>query len=154
MLAALLCPEKSTLTNFICTSGQQQSDFTAHYRLYSHDRVEEEVLFTHVRQQLEAALAPEAPLVVAMDDTICRKRGAKIDGVKWRRDPLGPPFQTNLVRSQRFLQFSAAYPLKEGAARMIPIGFLSCSRRGQTAPAIRSREAAPASGGAKATSAQ
>ncbi len=123
MLAALLCPEKSTLTNFICTSGQQQSDFTAHYRLYSHDRVEEEVLFTHVRQQLEAALAPEAPLVVAMDDTICRKRGAKIDGVKWRRDPLGPPFQTNLVRSQRFLQFSAAYPLKEGAARMIPIGF-------------------------------
>jgi len=35
----------------------------------------------------------------------------------------GPPFQTNLVRAQRFLQMSAAWPLGEGQARMIPIIF-------------------------------
>ena len=62
-------------------------------------------------------------MVVALDDTLLRKSGAQIDGVAWRRDPLGPPFQTNLVRAQRFLQFSVAWPLEAGAARMVPILF-------------------------------
>lgn len=123
MLAVLLSPEKSTLTNLICTTARQQEDWTAHYRLYSRERVEKSVLFDTVRGQLLAALNPNAPLVVAMDDTLTRKRGAHIDGVAWRRDPLGPPFQTNLVRGQRFLQFSAAWPLENGQARMVPIGF-------------------------------
>jgi hypothetical protein len=42
----------------------------------------------------------------------------------WRRDPLGPRFQTNLVRAQRFLQISAAMPGKDGAYRLAPIAFL------------------------------
>jgi len=123
LLAALLCPEKSTVSNLICTGGHQQEDWSPHYRLYSRSRVDEGVLFQEVRQQVLAHLPPEAPLVVAMDDTLVRKRGAHIAGVAWRRDPLGPAFQTNLVRGQRFLQFSAAWPLEDGQARMMPIGF-------------------------------
>jgi hypothetical protein len=123
MLCALLCPEKSTLTNLICTGGRQQQDWSAAYRLYSQERVDERVLFSEVRDQVIACLPPQEPLVVAIDDTLVRKRGALIHGVSWRRDPLGPPFQTNLVRGQRFIQFSAAWPLEEGRARMVPIGF-------------------------------
>ncbi len=63
------------------------------------------------------------PLVMALDDTLTRKTGTHIDGVSWKRDPLGPPFQTNLVRGQRYLQFSAAWPLENGAARMVPVVF-------------------------------
>lgn len=123
MLGSLLCPERLTLTNLICTGGGQQQDWSAHYRLYSHGRVEEAVLFGEVREALLAALPKEHPLVVALDDTLVRKTGTHIAGVGWKRDPLGPAFQTNLVRGQRYLQFSAAWPLEQGAARLVPIGF-------------------------------
>jgi hypothetical protein len=122
MLATLLCPEKSTLTNLICTSGGQHQDWSAHYRLYSHERVDEAVLFAEVREALIESLPAGHPLVVGLDDTLVRKSGTHIAGVGWKRDPLGPAFQTNLVRGQRFLQFSGAWPLADGAARMVPLG--------------------------------
>jgi hypothetical protein len=71
------------------------------------------------------------PLVVAFDDTIARKTGKKIPGAKWLRDPLSPPFQTNLTWALRFLQAALLlWPAKAaGAARAIPIAF-------QLAPAV------------------
>jgi hypothetical protein len=130
MLGTLLTPDKSTVTNLICTHGGQDRDWTADYRLYSKDRVEESHLFDQAREPLLENLAPGEPLVVALDDTIARKTGKKIHGSGWKRDPLGPAFQTNLVHAQRYLQFSAAWPLRDGdgaptgEARMIPIDFL------------------------------
>jgi hypothetical protein len=58
-----------------------------------------------------------------MDDTLMRKRGRKVDGAGWKRDPLGPAFCTNFVWGQRFLQVSAALPdpTLAGLARGIPI---------------------------------
>ena len=124
MLACLLCPERGTLSNLICTSGEQQSDWSAHYRLYSKDRVNEDVLFDHVRTTLQQALPGGHPLVISLDDTLIRKRGTHIEGVGWKRDPLGPSFQTNLVRGQRYLQFCAAWPLEDGSARLVPVAFV------------------------------
>ena len=124
MLGLLLSPTKSTVSNLICTRGGQHADWTADYRLYSKERVDESVLFGRVRDTLMENLAAGEPLVVALDDTIVRKTGTKIHGSAWKRDPLGPPFQTNLVRAQRYLQFSAAWPLENGDARMVPIDFL------------------------------
>lgn len=77
--------------------------------------------FQFITQRLQAKLPKQAPLVVAIDDTIKRKSGTRIHGVSFRRDPLGPKFQTNLIQAQRFIQFSAAVPLPGGSARMIPI---------------------------------
>jgi len=124
MLGLLLCPAKSTVSNIICTRGGQHADWTADYRLYSKARVDESVLFGRVRDSLIENLAPGEPLVVAFDDTIIRKTGKKIHGSTWKRDPLGPAFQTNLVLAQRYLQFSAAWPLENGEARLVPIDFL------------------------------
>lgn len=123
MLGLLLCPARSTLTNIICAKGGQHADWTADYRLYSKERVDESVLFGRVRDTLIENLAPDEPLVVSIDDTIVRKTGKKIHGAAWKRDPLGPAFQTNLVRAQRYLQFSAAWPLENGEARTVPIAF-------------------------------
>jgi hypothetical protein len=131
--AALLCPERATLTNLLCTGGLQQQDWSAHYRAYSHRRVDTQVLLDRVSQQVQQALNPSAPLVVAMDDTLVRKCGTHIHGVRWRRDPLGPAFQTNLVRGQRYLQFSAAWPLGQGQARLLPIGFYHVPGAGRPA---------------------
>jgi hypothetical protein len=46
MLAALLNQSGSTITNLICISGGQHQDWTADYRLYSKDRVDEQPLFS------------------------------------------------------------------------------------------------------------
>ena len=123
MLAALLNQDRCTLSNLICTSGTQHLDWTADYRLYSRDRVDEAALFGQARDCLLKHLPDDQPLVVALDDSIARKRGKKIFGVGWKRDPLGPPFQTNLVQAQRYLQFSAAWPIANGESRMVPIDF-------------------------------
>jgi hypothetical protein len=111
MLAALVLADRATVTNMICTHAGQHRDWSAAYRLYSMDRIDEGVLFDAALNEVGAALPEPEPLVVAMDDTIIRKCGTHIDGVSWRRDPLGPHFQTNLVRAQCFLQMSAAWPL-------------------------------------------
>lgn len=82
-------------------------------------------VFDVVRNEAVAQLPPGAPLSIAMDDSLLPKSGTHIHGVAWRRDPLGPPFQANLIRAQRVLQLSLALPSKEGTsgAKTIPIDF-------------------------------
>ena len=123
MLATLVSPCRGTLTNLICLGGRAHLDWTADYRLYARDRVDPTRLFRHALLAVHAHLPPSAALVAAIDDTLARKTGTKIDGVGWKRDPLGPAFQTNLVRGQRFVQLTAAWPGPDGQARMIPVDF-------------------------------
>jgi hypothetical protein len=83
-------------------------------------------LFAPAKNAILDRLKPQDPLVVMMDDTIVRKRGRKVNGAGWRRDPLGPHFHTNFVWGQRFLQISAAMPdsYRQGRARGVPIDFV------------------------------
>lgn len=134
LLATLLCPEKSTLTNLICTSGRQHKDWSADYRLYSRGRVDPEVIFQRVLAEASQRIPAQRPLVFALDDSIKKKSGTRIDGVAYRRDPLGPPFQTNLVRAQRFLQFSLAFPLEDGQACLVPVSFTHAPSAGKPPP--------------------
>jgi DDE superfamily endonuclease len=80
-------------------------------------------IFSVIRRRVLSHLPAGAPLCVAIDDSLLRKTGMRIPGVAWRRDPLGPRFQTNFIRAQRFLQFSANVPLADGNHRLIPISF-------------------------------
>jgi hypothetical protein len=110
----------------LSTIGRQFEDWTSAYRLFSKERIDCAALFTPAREAVIERLKPDEPLVVMMDDTLLRKRGRKISGAAWKRDPLGPPFHTNFVWGQRFLQLSAALPEAgtQGRARGIPIDFL------------------------------
>jgi len=125
MLGQLACLGRHTLTGVAATTGSVFSDWSAHYRLYSRQRFDPAAVFSVVRRQMDQELQPQQPMIVAMDDSLLRKTGPRIHGVAYRRDPLGPPFQTNLVRGQRVLQLSAALPQSDRpeAARMIPIDF-------------------------------
>jgi hypothetical protein len=116
------------VTGLLSTCGLQFQDWSAAYRLFSQPRLSTGHLFTGVRTAAAALIPDSEPLCISMDDSLFRKTGTKIHGVGWRRDPLGPKFQVNLVRAQRFLQFSLAVPHSEHspAVRMIPIDFLHC----------------------------
>jgi len=81
-------------------------------------------MFSLLRRSVAQQVPQGAPFRAVLDDTLLRRSGNKIPGVAWRRDPLGPRFQTNFVRAQRFLQLSAALPADNGTHRMVPIAFL------------------------------
>ncbi len=123
LLSQLLCLGRHTVTGVLTTSGRLDKDWSAEYRMYSAQRVKPEKLFDPVRRSLSARLDPGEPLVAAMDDTRLRKTGRKIPGAKYVRDPLGPPFNVNLIWAQRFIQVSAAAHTENGMARMVPVDF-------------------------------
>ena len=72
--------------------------------------------------------AQEENVYAHMDDTLFRKRGKKVSGAKWLRDPLGPPFHTNFVWGQRFLQISMSQHGESGLVRSksIPVDLVHC----------------------------
>jgi hypothetical protein len=137
LLAHLICPGRHTLSGLITTFGKQFRDWSADYSLYSKDRVNEEVIFNQVRKEVESLTPASRPLCLALDDTILRKTGKTIPGAAWRKDPLGPPFNLNLVWAQRRIQLSAAVADKDHEVRMIPISFMDAStprKPAKTAP--------------------
>ena len=116
---------RHTLTGLLATSGAQFQDWTAAYRLFSRERLAPAALFAGIRSACLEQLDAGAPLCLSVDDSLLPKCGPKITGVAWHRDPQGPPFQVNLIRAQRVLQFSCLVPIPGSAAvRGVPIDFL------------------------------
>jgi len=107
LLAHLICPGRHTISGLITTFGKQFRDWSADYSLYSKGRVNEDVIFHQVRKEVESLAPGSRPLCVALDDTLLRKTGKTIPGAAYRKDPLGPHFNLNLVWAQRRIQFSA-----------------------------------------------
>jgi hypothetical protein len=119
ILAQLVSLGSHTVTGILTTCGRQFHDWSADYRMYGRNRIDPEHLFAAVRNRL--CRDDGGPVVVAVDDTRLRKTGKKTFGVKYFRDPMGPPFHVNFIPAQRFLQISMAARGEEGQARMIPV---------------------------------
>jgi hypothetical protein len=110
----------------ICATGRQFQDWTADYRVSSQSPWEPQALFDPIVKALPALLAsPQAPVLAALDDTILRKSGRHIPGVKIMRDPISLPFHVNLCYGLRFTQLSVLVsPLDiPGPARALPVRF-------------------------------
>ena len=122
-MSTLLCLGRHTVTGLLTTCGAQFRDWTSSYRLFSHHRLPVEGIFSVVRRAVVETLPASAPVCAGLDDTLLRRAGLRTPGVSWRRDPLGPPFQTNLVRAQRFLQTSLVLPTGDDSYRLIPVAF-------------------------------
>jgi hypothetical protein len=123
----LVCGDTpKTITSALDWLEQQQQDWSASYRLFSQSQWEAQSFFAPLLAAgLEWSPDPSAPLYTAQDDSLVRKTGRKIPNTSYLRDPLGPPFQVNLVLGQRFLQTSllvrpASQP---GPFRSIPVHF-------------------------------
>jgi len=124
-LALLVCLGRRTISRSICVLGRQWRNWTADYRFFSQRRWDAQALFDRVLEQLPALLSPTQPLLVALDDTPCRKTGKRIRAAKILRDPLSPAYHTNLCRALRFLQAALLVWPREaaGAARAVPVAF-------------------------------
>ena len=124
-LSALTCLGRHTLSGLLCTAGQQFRDWSAAYRLLERERLAPQALWRVPLSGVLETLPPTRPVVALLDDTLVRKRGHRIAGTSWRRDPLGPHFADNFIWASRFLQISLALPEHPAApassARAIPV---------------------------------
>jgi hypothetical protein len=103
----LTCLRTHLTSNAICATGRQFLDWSADYRLFSRSSWNPHDLFDPIFDHLAALLPSEqAPVVVALDDTLCKKTGRHIPGATYARDPMSPPFHVNLCRGLRFVQAS------------------------------------------------
>jgi hypothetical protein len=81
-----------------------------------------DVVLDHLPQLLPT---PEAPVLAAIDDTILKKTGRRIPGVKILRDPMSPAFHVNFCYGLRFVQISVLVSPRDaaGPARALPVRF-------------------------------
>ncbi len=108
--------------------GNQFQDWSANYRIFSLSRFSIKNLFNVIRRNSLKIISDQEYIVSHLDDTLIHKTGKKIPGTSWRRDPLGPPFHTNFIWGQRFIQISLAVSTQKGCvqSRSIPVGFYHC----------------------------
>jgi hypothetical protein len=117
---------KRTLTRAITFQGNTQKDWSADYKVFSRSRWEARALFHPI---LQHAIEEHnlCRIVVSLDDTRVWRNGKHVPQTQWHRDPMGPPFQTNLRWGHRFLQASLVLPLyeqnPESSSRSIPVRF-------------------------------
>jgi len=123
----LLCGMgRRTVTRAITFHGNTQKDWSADYKVFSRSPWTPRALFHPI---LESALQaqPMDHIVISTDDTRVWRNGQHVPQTQWHRDPMGPPFQTNLRWGHRFLQASLVLPLYQqdgqSAARSIPVRF-------------------------------
>jgi hypothetical protein len=117
---------RRTLTRAISFQGNTQKDWSADYKVFSRSPWEPRDLF-HPIFQTALQDHPMKHIVVSADDTRVWRNGKHVPHTQWHRDPMGPPFQTNLRWGHRFLQASLVLPLyqqdKESSSRSIPVRF-------------------------------
>jgi hypothetical protein len=124
-LGSLLVLGRATVSRIIWTNGGEQKSWSAEYFLHSRAPWEPQALFTPLLEQA-LTFCPGRLVDVAVDDTRVRKTGRCIAQASYHRDPLSPPFHTNLILAERFLQASLLLPLHRfspDSCRGIPIRF-------------------------------
>lgn len=120
-----VCLRAHLTTNAICAVGRQFLDWSGDYRLLSRSPWNPHQLFDPVFDRVRPLLKPDlAPVLMPLDDTLCKKSGRKIPGVTTLRDPQSPPFHVNLIPGLRFVQASLLVtPQSAGPARALPVRF-------------------------------
>jgi hypothetical protein len=93
----LLCGlGRRTVTRAICFNNRQHQDWSADYKLFNRSRWDAHALFEPVIQTAIGQYCPNTDrgrLRRHRDQTLRQK----VKTAYWQRDPLSPPFHTNLM---------------------------------------------------------
>jgi hypothetical protein len=127
-IASLCCYGRKTITSMAIFLGRSKKIPIADYKFYSEGIWDIQDLFNPIFSEA-GKYCHDKYICVAADDTKIHKTGKKIPHACWQADPMGPPFQVNLIWGLRYLQMSLLLPLYSASentpARAIPIRFIS-----------------------------
>ena len=132
MAFGLLCGEQPKTITSALVFNRHQGDWSAEYRLFSKSEWTCDDLFGPLLAEA-VGRGGSGPVIAAIDDTLLPKTGRFTPGTFYARDPLSPPFHTNLILGQRFLELAVMVRANEGKPfRAIPVSY-------QFAPPLKAR---------------
>lgn len=131
-VASIVAARPKTITSLVEFNARHGNarlnhrNWSASYKMLSRGKWKlEELSWALLDSALEFIGAGE-PVMLAVDDTLLRKTGRRNKDCAYARDPLSPPFQTNLVWGQRVLCVSVLIRASGTSAyRAVPVFFLS-----------------------------
>lgn len=127
-IACLCCCGRKTITSMAIFLGRSKKIPIADYKFFSENTWDVRELFDPIFSE-SSKYCHGNYICVAADDTKIHKTGKKIPHASWQADPMGPPFQVNLIWGLRYLQMSLLLPLYTNSentpARAIPIRFIA-----------------------------
>jgi hypothetical protein len=109
-IASLLCLGRKTVTSMAIFLKRSSVVPVGDYKFFSDRKWVADDLFRPILAESVKHI-PDDYITIGVDDTRLAKTGKKIPYTNWGRDPLGPPFQTNLIWGLRELHFSIILPL-------------------------------------------
>jgi hypothetical protein len=109
-VASLLCLGRKTVTSMAIFLKRSSTIPTGDYKFFSERKWESNELFYPILAEAVKYI-PDDYITIGVDDTRLAKTGKKIPYATWGRDPMSPPFQTNLTWGLRELHFSIILPL-------------------------------------------
>ena len=130
-VASIVADSPKTITSLVEFNGRHGSpelnhdNWSASYRMLSTGKWEQTALSWALLEMALGFVGEDDPVILAVDDTLLGKRGHRIPGCAYARDPLSPPFQANLVWGQRMLCVSILIRSSATSAyRSIPLFFI------------------------------
>lgn len=127
LLASASTMGRRTVSRSIIALGRDHQDWSADYKLYARSPWDQNDLFEPAfHHYVRLFDQPDDPIGVALDDTKLSKTGRHVPHAAWHRDPMSPPFHTNLLYGLRYLQASLLFPHHQTAevgARGVPVRF-------------------------------
>jgi len=132
MAFGLLCGAMPKTITSSLVFNRHRGDWSAEYRLFSKSEWTCDDLFEPVLAEA-VQRGGDGPVIAAIDDTLLPKTGRFTPGAFYARDPLSPPFHTNLILGQRFLEVAVMVRANEAKPfRAIPVSY-------QFAPPLKAR---------------
>lgn len=127
LLASASTMGRRTVSRSIIALGRDHQDWSGDYKLYARSPWDQNDLFEPAfHHYVRLFDQPDDPIGVALDDTKLSKTGRHVPNAAWHRDPMSPPFHTNLLFGLRYLQASLLFPHHQNAeigARGVPVRF-------------------------------
>jgi hypothetical protein len=117
-----------TVARVLAATGRDQCDWSTEYRIFSRSPWKSREVFRPILKAALQECPAQGPIVLAGDFTHLPKSGKHTPGVTCMRDPMSPPFHTNLIYGLRFFQVTVLCSFLERkpeplAARSIPVRF-------------------------------
>jgi hypothetical protein len=124
LLSEIFTLARHTVTQGLLALGETDHDWSAWYRLFSHQRFDYEQLTQITMEASLPSVLVSQPYVVGIDSVLVPRNSQKMPGTSWWKALGTAPFKPGLARAQRFVHLSWLTPQEAGYSRAIPLQLL------------------------------
>lgn len=121
LLSDLFNFARHTITQGLLVLGESENDWSAWYRLFSHNRFDYEALTRITLRETFQEVSRKEVYVVGVDGVLVPRSSQKMPGTSWWKALGSAPFKPGLARAQRFINLSWLTKQSDGYSRAVPV---------------------------------